>query len=99
MEASTKIEGGSPSAVESAGTAGTVSVSGLREYCPECYSRDIRFGSRDPCEGDYYWCHSCGYGPILFPLDYRRKFCAPVIGAEQGNKARALVAHLRGHGI
>ncbi len=36
--------------------------------CPDCGSHDLKFGSRDPREGDYYWCQSCGCGPIQFPL-------------------------------
>jgi len=36
--------------------------------CPDCGCPDLRFGSRDPCEGDYYWCRHCGFGPIRFPL-------------------------------
>jgi hypothetical protein len=35
--------------------------------CPVC-GGELRFGSRDPCEGDWYWCIACGDGPISFPL-------------------------------
>lgn len=35
--------------------------------CPMCRS-PLVFGSRDPLEGDYYWCMNCGNGPISFPL-------------------------------
>lgn len=37
--------------------------------CPDCGSIALKFSSRDNCEGDYYWCHACGCGPILFPLN------------------------------
>jgi hypothetical protein len=47
--------------------------------CPSCGSSDLRFGSRDPCEGDYYWCGKCGAGPILYPLHYRVKFSKPTL--------------------
>lgn len=40
-----------------------------KNICPEC-GGPLRFGSRDPCEGDYYWCRSCGFGPIRFPLHH-----------------------------
>ena len=49
-------------------TAGTESEQNVKNVCPECGSPVLRFGSRDPCEGDYYWCNVCGFGPILFPL-------------------------------
>ena len=66
-----------------------------QDKCPECGSMDLRFGSRDPCEGDYYVCRTCGYGPILFPLNYRRKFIAPIIDAEESNRALKLVQELK----
>jgi hypothetical protein len=65
-----------------------------QDKCPECGSMDIRFGSRNPCEGDYYACRSCGYGPILFPLNYRRKFIAPIIDSDDANAALKLVQEL-----
>ena len=66
-----------------------------QDKCPECGSTDLRFGSRDPCEGDWYWCQHCKAGPILFPLNYRRKFIAPVIDAETANEALKLVQELK----
>ena len=39
--------------------------------CPDCGSIALKFSSRDNCEGDYYWCHACGCGPIKFPLNMR----------------------------
>jgi hypothetical protein len=53
------------------------------DKCPECNSEDLRYGSEDPLEGTYLWCNSCGCGPILYPLGYRKKFIAPVIDAEE----------------
>jgi len=38
--------------------------------CPECGSIALVFGSRDPCEGDAYWCEKCDCGPIWFPLNH-----------------------------
>jgi len=67
-----------------------------QDKCPECGSMDLRFGSRDPLEGDFYWCRTCKNGPILFPLMYRRKFIQPeIIDAEESNKALKLVQELR----
>ena len=67
-----------------------------RGVCPGC-GAPLRFGSRDPCEGDYYWCSGCGDGPILFPLYHKMpRPVAPVIDAEQANAALVMVAHLRG---
>lgn len=37
--------------------------------CPDCGSIALKFATRDYCEGDYYWCHACGCGPIRFPLE------------------------------
>ena len=51
------------------GTAGNDLESKDENVCPECGGR-LTFGSRDPCEGDYYWCGSCGYGPIRFPFHH-----------------------------
>lgn len=78
----------------------------LIEVCQDCGSRNLKFGSRDPCEGDYYWCDDCGNGPILFPLNYRRKFiqpvlsnpekvgCSKIIDAEAANEAILMVKRL-----
>jgi ssDNA-binding Zn-finger/Zn-ribbon topoisomerase 1 len=66
-----------------------------QDKCPECGSMDIRFRTRDSKKGDYYGCRTCGYGPILFPLNYRRKFIAPVIDAETANDALKLVRELK----
>ena len=52
------------------GTAGIDLESKAENVCPDCGSTKLRFGSRDPCEGDYYWCRSCGCGPIRFPLNH-----------------------------
>lgn len=68
----------------------------IEDHCPECGSTYLQFGSRDPLEGDWYWCETCGCGPILYPLHYRRKFIAPVLDADEVNKALATVAVLRG---
>ena len=39
--------------------------------CPDCGARLV-FGSRDPCEGDYYVCSAgCGADHILFPLNHQ----------------------------
>jgi len=53
------------------GTAVNESESKVKNVCPECGS-PLRFGSRVPCEGDYYWCSSevCGFGPARFPLHH-----------------------------
>ncbi len=51
------------------------------DCCPECGSPDLAYRSRDPCEGDYYKCLKCGCR-ILFPLNYCRKFIAPVCDAD-----------------
>ena len=37
--------------------------------CPDCGSIALKFATRDYCEGDFFWCHACGCGPILFPLE------------------------------
>lgn len=57
--------------------------------CPIC-GGSLVFGSRDPCEGDYYYCSVCNDGPICFPL-YEKPTpkIAPIIDAEE--YARALV--------
>lgn len=94
MEAKVKICGGT------VGTSPLPNVSDVSEekgfdVCPTCGNPNIRFGSRDPCEGDYYWCNSCGEGPILFPLYYKRKFNAPIIDSEEANSAIALVGRLK----
>ncbi len=70
--------------------------------CPVCQG-ELRFGSRDLAEGDYWWCKSCGYGPIRFPL-----FCGPpvkqitnvgellgIIDADKSNEALRIVAALK----
>jgi hypothetical protein len=44
-----------------------VSKSEPISVCPECQGV-LKFGSRDPCEGDLWWCSACGYGPITYPL-------------------------------
>jgi hypothetical protein len=46
--------------------------------CPEC-GRQLLLGSRDPCEGDYYWCPNCGAGPIRFPLYHQMPIVSPSI--------------------
>lgn len=69
-----------------------------RGVCPEC-GAPLRFGSRDPCEGDYYWCSGCGDGPILFPLYHRMPRVIaqqPIIDAEKMNASIAMVEQLRG---
>ena len=98
MEAARKTEIGSPN--QCAGnvgreSAGIVSEPQEKTVCPECGSANLVFGSRDPCEGDWYWCEDCGNGPILFPLHYTRKFIQPVIDAEESNRALKLAAMLR----
>ncbi len=54
-----------------------VSKSEHMNVCP-C-GGDLRFGSRDPCEGDYYWCCICYAGPILFPLGTGPRNLKPAI--------------------
>ena len=51
--------------------------------CPICDGA-LKFGSRDPCEGDFYWCENCGDGPICFPL-YEKPAprIAPIIDVEE----------------
>jgi hypothetical protein len=49
------------------GTAGNDLELKVENVCPYC-GGELMFGSRDPCEGDYYWCRSYGCGPIQFPL-------------------------------
>ena len=71
MKTETKSESGSPDPglqTKDGKTAGTESEQNVKNVCPGCGSPVLRFGSRDPCEGDYYWCNVCGFGPILFPL-------------------------------
>lgn len=51
-------------------SAGIVSEFQGISACPECGSIALEFGSRDPCEGDYWWCQNCSCGPILFPLGH-----------------------------
>ena len=71
MKTETKSESGSPDPTvqgKDGETAGTESEQNVKNVCPGCGSPKLRFGSRDPCEGDYYWCNVCGFGPILFPL-------------------------------
>ena len=77
-------------AVESKGTQPAdiqVSKSGNMKVCPEC-GGPLRFGSRDPCEGDYYWCRSCGLGPILFPLGEGPRALSPLLDADLLQAAR-----------
>ena len=70
--------------------------------CPECHG-DLRYGSRDLAEGDYYWCSVCGYGPIKYPL-----FSGPaikpitdvrellgIIDADRANEALQVVSQLK----
>jgi len=67
-----------------------------KNVCPTC-GGSLRFGSRDPCEGDYYWCSVCGEGPILFPLYHvMPRPVAPVIDADQANAALLMVQRIRG---
>lgn len=42
-----------------------------RSVCPDCGCEDLRYGSTDPCEGSFFWCNSCGCGPIRFPLGHQ----------------------------
>jgi hypothetical protein len=58
-------------------SAKNVSESKNKIVCPEC-GETIRYGSRDPCEGDYFWCDACGHGPILFPLGTREMITLPL---------------------
>lgn len=65
--------------------------------CPEC-GGPLQLGSRDPCEGDYYWCPGCGAGPILFPLGTGPRPVSPIIDAECANAALRTVAALKSRG-
>jgi hypothetical protein len=76
-------------------TADHVSKSKQITVCPDCGGA-LRFGSRDPCEGDAYWCDRCGCGPIWYPLGAGPRPVPAIIDAEQANKALLLVAQLRG---
>jgi hypothetical protein len=57
--------------------AKNVSESENKIVCPDC-GETVRFGSRDPCEGDYFWCDACGHGPFLFPLGIREMITPPL---------------------
>jgi len=69
METATKNGGGPVPGLEAKGTesAEQISKSEHINACPEC-SMPLQFGSRDPLEGDYFWCPACGAGPVIFPL-------------------------------
>ena len=62
-------------------SAEQISKSEHINVCPEC-GMPLQFGSRDPCEGDFYWCPGCGAGPVLFPLGTGPRKPKPVIDAE-----------------
>jgi hypothetical protein len=68
-ETQIKERGGPSPGLVARGTesAEQISKSEHINVCPDC-GGSLRFGSRDPCEGDYYWCRVCGAGPILFPI-------------------------------
>lgn len=70
METATQKTDGSPNPMpENVGNGETASKESeplLKNVCPTCGSIALVFGSRDPAEGDYYWCEACGQGPILF---------------------------------
>ncbi len=71
-----------------------ISKSGQINICQDC-GGPLRFGSRDPCEGDYYWCRECGAGPVLFPLgEGPRKPVPGFIDEETANAASILEAAL-----
>ena len=80
-------------------SAEQISKSEHMNVCLDC-GGPLRFGSRDPCEGDYYWCYRCGAGPVLFPV--AADPCKPVHGiidAETANAALKLVAALKKHPV
>jgi hypothetical protein len=101
METEKNEEGGSPRKV----TRPIITETPVKKtfsHCPECQG-ELRFGSRDLAEGDYWWCSVCGYGPILFPL-----FGGPeikqitntrellgIIDADKANEALRIVAILK----
>lgn len=58
--------------------------------CPDCGSLDLRFGSRDSFEGDYYWCRACGAGPIRFPLYHTMPRNRSIIDADTEQAAASM---------
>jgi hypothetical protein len=67
-------------------SAEKISKSEHINHCPEC-GGPLQFGSRDPCEGDYYWCHGCGAGPVRFPLGTGPRKPVPAIAEAEQRKA------------
>lgn len=58
--------------------------------CPDCGSLRLKFGSRDPCEGDNYWCRDCGAGPIQFPLYHAMRKKPSIIDADTLQAAKVM---------
>ena len=82
---SNMIEGSSPLIIEGCGSRNSFT------RCPIC-GGELRFGSHDPCEGDYYWCTVCNNGPICFPYYSKPvKKIAPVIDAEAIQRKRPVI--------
>jgi len=76
-------------------SAEQISKSEHMNVCPDC-GGPLRFGSRDPCEGDYYWCQNCGAGPVLFPVRaFPRKPVLGIIDTETANTALKLKAAIK----
>lgn len=69
--------------------ANEVSKSENINVCQEC-GGPLRFGSRDPCEGNYYWCRACGAGPILFPLGTGPRPVSGIIDADTRQAAQGI---------
>jgi len=74
-------------------SAEQISKSEQINVCPECAS-PLQYGSRDPCEGDYYWCPACGAGPVVFPIGTGPRRPAPqIIDAEAEQRAAFIRQH------
>lgn len=58
--------------------------------CPDCGSLNLKFGSRDSFEGDYYWCRACGAGPIRFPLYHTMPLKRSIIDADTEQAAATM---------
>jgi hypothetical protein len=83
-----KGRGGPIPGLEAKGTESAEQIlkSEHMNVCPDCRG-PLRFGSRDPCEGDYYWCLVCGAGPVLFPLGTGPRPVPAIIDAEAEQRA------------
>jgi hypothetical protein len=86
--------------------ARTLSPGSIGTQCAEQFTKSeqinvcqcggaLRFGSRDPLEGDYWWCSLCGAGPVLFPIGEGPRPVNGIIDAETANAALVLVAALK----